>query len=115
MEIKTFLLITLGLFTLISVALFYHDYMTNRNKLIENEKKNKELESTVNSLQERVKKLEIASRKRMPYHSYDKALDAMAALDALEHAEDFRQTLIQNAKAHLIESLKVGTKEETGS
>jgi len=73
-----------------------------------------ELSNTIGSLIERISKLEQAKHKRMPYEAYDSTLDAMAALDALEHEEDFRQNLIQNAKAHLIKSMQVGTKNQKG-
>lgn len=36
----------------------------------------------------------------------------MAALDALASEESFKQTLIENAKAHLTNSLAAGTKRE---
>ena len=107
MEIKIFLLIVLGIFVLVSSALFYHEYMTTRGRV-------DELSNTIGSLIERISKLEQAKHKRMPYEAYDSTLDAMAALDALEHEEDFRQNLIQNAKAHLIKSMQVGTKNQKG-
>lgn len=70
------------------------------------------IQADAKHLEKRVEKLEQSARQRMPFRSYDEILDAMAALDALEHEENFKRDLIQNAKAHLTNSMTVGTKRE---
>jgi len=105
MEIKILVFTILFIFTIVSVALLMREYMDSKNRLSNVEKNNQNLEA-------RVTKLENASRQRLPYASAESILDAMAALDALEHEESFKNTLIQNAKAHLINSMAVGTKRE---
>lgn len=70
------------------------------------------LENKVKALEGKVEKMEQASRQRLPYRSFDEIINAMAALDALEHEESFKQSLIQNAKGHLAKSMAIGTKRE---
>lgn len=86
-------------------ALASNTSLESKNRLANVEKKNDDLET-------RISKLEDANRKRMPYASAESILDAMAALDALANEESFKQTLIENAKAHLTNSLAAGTKRE---
>lgn len=106
MEIKILVFTIVFLFTLVSVFLLMREYLESKNRLGNVEKKNEDLET-------RVTKLEDANRKRMPYASAESILDAMAALDALAAEENFKQTLIENARAHLTNSLSAGTKRET--
>lgn len=67
---------------------------------------------TVKALTERVEKLEGANKQRLPHRSQEEILDAMAALDALQHELAFRNNLVDNAKAHLTKSMQVGTTRE---
>lgn len=105
MEIKILVFTILFIFTIVSVALLMREYMDSKNRLSNVEKNNQNLEA-------RVTKLENASRQRLPYASAESILDAMAALDALANEESFKQSLIENAKAHLTNSLSAGTKRE---
>ncbi len=70
------------------------------------------MKADAQNLEKRVEKLELAGKQRLPGRSYEEILDAMAALDALEHEEQFKNDLRQNAKAHLIKAMTVGTKRE---
>lgn len=97
MEMKYLVIFLIGSLIFLSAFLLFREFTGLHKK--------------VDDLGKRMKKLEEASCKRLPFKAYDETLDAMAALDALEHAEDFRQILIQNAKAHLIKSMTVGTKK----
>lgn len=67
---------------------------------------------TLKALVERVEKLEGANKQRLPYRSQEEILDAMAALDALQHELNFKNNLVDNAKAHLTKSMQVGTTRE---
>lgn len=60
----------------------------------------------------RIEKLESANKQRLPYRSQEEILDAMAALDALQHELSFKNNLVDNAKAHLSKSMQVGTTRE---
>lgn len=106
MEIKILVFTIIFLFTLGAMALLMREWFEGKNRLSNVEKKNEDLET-------RVSKLEAAHSKRMPYASAESILDAMAALDALAAEESFKQTLIENARAHLTNSLAAGTKRET--
>ncbi len=64
-------------------------------------------------LEERMKKLEHASRKRMPYEALDKLLNARAALDRYKTENKFFDELITNAEAWLDSAMAEGTKRES--
>ena len=70
------------------------------------------IKRTVDSHEERMKKLEEANRKRMPYAAYEELLNAMAALDVHEREIDFEKSVMENAKAHLTKAMSAGTKRE---
>lgn len=110
MEMKICLILLFAVIVAVAAAKFYHEYMTMHQGMQDIKEENGTLKTDIDALKNRMQQLELANRKRMPYESADSVLDAMATLDALEHAEQFRQDLIQNAKAHLIKSMSVGTK-----
>jgi hypothetical protein len=98
MEIRDLLIIIIVLMILRSIWLFYVEYLLMKNK--------------VNALDERLQKLEATTTKRMPFLSQEEILNAMAAIDVLLTEFHFGTDVIENAKAHLIKSLTVGTKRE---
>lgn len=63
-------------------------------------------------LEQRVTRLEETSRKRMPYAAADELLDAMAALDKLTMDVDVLNAIKENARGHIANALRVGTKEQ---
>src|SRR5690242_6233710 len=69
---------------------------------------------TIADLQARIAKLEEANPQRLPHLAKDSILDAIATLDVLHYEEQVKQNLVDNAKAHLINSLQVGTKQKGG-
>ena len=98
MEIKFLLLIVIGILTVMAALGAMREYMGTKSK--------------VESLEERMKKLEEANRKRMPYAAYEELLNAMAALDVHEREIDFEKSVMENAKAHLTKAMSAGTKRE---
>lgn len=64
------------------------------------------------NLEKRIQKLEDAGKMRLPFRSQDEMLNALAAIDALEHEQAFKNNLLENAKAHVIKAMQVGTKRE---
>lgn len=67
------------------------------------------------NLEERIKKLEEANSQRLPYRSFEELLDAMAALDKELEERSFYNSLLENAKGHIANAMKVGTKREKDS
>lgn len=98
MEIKIWLLIVIGLITVFAAVGAMHEYMGTKKK--------------VDSLEERMKKLEAANRKRMPYEAFESILDARAALNKEKEEYQFFVSLIENAEAHLDKAMSAGTKRE---
>ncbi len=98
MEIKILLLIVIGLITVFAAVGAMHEYMGTKKK--------------VDSLEERMKKLEAANRKRMPYEAFESILDARAALNKEKEEYQFFVSLIENAEAHLDKAMSAGTKRE---
>jgi predicted Holliday junction resolvase-like endonuclease len=62
------------------------------------------------NLEERVKKLETASRKRMPWDAMDKLLNARAALNREKEERQIGINFIENAEAWLNQVMAEGTK-----
>lgn len=72
----------------------------------------KQFESETSHLDQRIRQLEEAARKRVPYRTQEELLDAMAALDAFDREVDLGKAMIHNAKAHIAKGLEIGTKRE---
>jgi hypothetical protein len=70
-------------------------------------------EKQISDLTKRIRDLETANRQRLPYRSYEEILNAMAALDKELSERNFYTSLIENAKGHLANAMKAGTKRET--
>lgn len=98
MEIKFLLLIVIGILTVMAALGAMREYMGTKSK--------------VESLEERMKKLEEANRKRMPYEAFERILDARAALNKEKEEFQFFVSLIENAEAHLDKAMSAGTKRE---
>jgi len=98
MEIKLLLICVITILTLFGAVGLIREYMN--------------IKRTVDSHEERMKKLEEANRKRMPYAAYEELLNAMAALDVHEREIDFEKSIMENAKAHLAKAMSTGTKRE---
>lgn len=100
MEIKIILMLVVGVFTILSAVLGYHEYAALKRKDQE--------------LEDRIAKLEKTKSKRMPYEAMESILDARAALNKEKEEFQFFISLIENAEAHLNKAMTVGTKKEKG-
>lgn len=67
------------------------------------------LQADNNALRERIRRLEAAQAKHLPYPTADGIEDATAAILRLKFEADFRQELVENALAHL-QSARAGNK-----
>jgi hypothetical protein len=63
-------------------------------------------------LEARIKTLEDATPKRLPYKAADEVLDAMAALTKELAEQNYHRDLIENAIGHLHNVMATGTKRE---
>ncbi len=66
----------------------------------------------VTAIETRMRELENANRKRMPYRAMEELLDAMAALDKEKSEMQFHVSLIDNARGHMMNAMKSGTVRE---
>lgn len=98
MEIKLLLICVITILTLFGAVGLIREYMN--------------IKRTVDSHEERMKKLEEANRKRMPYEAFERILDARAALNKEKEEFQFFVSLIENAEAHLDKAMSAGTKRE---
>jgi len=57
--------------------------------------------ATIGRLQDRIRILQEAAQKRLPYRSADEIENAMAALNAIQFDLNFKQDMIDNARTHL--------------
>ena len=65
-----------------------------------------------NELEERIKKLEEAKRKRMPWEALEELEHARAALNREKEEREFHISLIENAEAWIGKAMAAGTKRE---
>lgn len=68
----------------------------------------------MSELEKRLKALEDANRKRMPYQSQEELIDAMTAISLYLQERKIQDTFIENAAGHITNALAVGTKREKG-
>lgn len=66
----------------------------------------------VKKLEERLKAIEDANRKRMPYQSQEELIDAMTAIILYLQERKIQDSFIENAAGHITNALAVGTKRE---
>jgi hypothetical protein len=71
-----------------------------------------ELAKRVSDLDQRIAKMEQASRLRMPYRAFEEILNGMAALEVRDREVELEKNILENARAHFSNALKVGTKRE---
>jgi hypothetical protein len=64
-------------------------------------------------MEERITRLEQASKHRLPYKAFEEILNGMAALDVRDREVEFEKSLLDNARTHFTNALQVGTKRET--
>jgi len=69
-------------------------------------------EKQIEKLEKQVADLQQASRYRLPYKSFEELLDAMAALDIELETRKLQTDFLENAKGHITNAMKVGTKGE---
>lgn len=98
MEIKLLIVSVIVFFATISALGFFHEYTSLKKK--------------ISDIEARMKKLENAKAKRMPYEAVENILDARAALNREKEEFQFFVSLIENAEAHLDKAVTVGTKRE---
>ena len=66
----------------------------------------------VSDLDQRLAKMEKANRLRMPYRAFEEILNGMAALEVRDREVELEKNILENARAHFSNALKVGTKRE---
>ncbi len=98
MEIKIIGFILVGFLTIWATVMLMREYMAIKTK--------------VDSLEERMKKLESANRQRMPYDAVDKLLNARAALNREKEERQLGISFLENAEAWLDQVMETGTKRE---
>jgi hypothetical protein len=72
----------------------------------------REFQRNVRDFEKRIEKLETANRQRLPFKAQEEMLDAMAALDRITMDMDVLMAIKENARAHIINAMQVGTKKE---
>ena len=84
--------------SLLSMVLAWRDWSQREKRIIE--------------LEKQVRELQEASRQRLPYKSFEELLDAMAALDIELETRKLQTDFLENAKGHITNAMRVGTKNE---
>jgi hypothetical protein len=108
MEMKILTLaivVIIGLLILWATILLVREYFTMQNRVAN-------LEKGFSDIQIKMKNMEEANRKRMPYDAFDSLLDARAALNRFREENKFFDSLIENAEAHIDKAMATGTKRQ---
>jgi len=91
--------------TLLAMYSVWSGYMTLVEKVHALDKK-------VHALEQSLSKMEQANKLRLPYKAFEEIMNGMAALDVRDREVEFEKTVLDNARAHFSNALKVGTKRE---
>lgn len=114
MEIGLQVIVIVLLIIIIALSAFmlYREFSIVIKRMDDIEKKSGE---TIEAMNTRIKTLEEANRKRMPWDALEKLEHAQAALDLEEFERELGLTRIKNAKEWLRMTLASGTKREDKS
>jgi len=96
----------------LSAFMLYREFRHVENRIGNLETKSGEKTSLIEKLDARIKTLEEANRKRMPWEALEKLEHAQAALDLEEFEREIGLTRIKNAKEWLRMTMASGTKRE---
>jgi len=98
MALTLALILAIVLLSILSMYLLARDW-TRRERQIE-------------KLEKQIADLQQANRQRLPYKSFEELLDAMAALDVELESRKLQTDFLENARGHIANAMKVGTKGE---
>ncbi len=70
-----------------------------------------EFRGRLNCLDARVRRLEEAKQKRINYESLEELENAIAAFDVLEREIEFKRTVLDNLREHLLRARNPGSKK----
>lgn len=96
----------------LSAVMLYREFQRVSGRMDAIEEKSKQKDKTIEDLDERMKKLEQANRKRMPWDALEKLENARAALNREKEEREFHLSLIANAEAWLDQVAAIGTKRD---
>lgn len=109
---EVIIIILLVVIIALSAFMLYREFSQVNGRVSKLEEKSAEKSVAIQRLEERMKKIEQANRKRMPYDALEKLEHAQAALDLEEFEREIGLTRIKNAKEWLRMTLASGTKRE---
>jgi len=114
MEISIGVIISIFLIIIIALSAFmlYREFSLVNGRVDKLEEKSAEKKAIIEKMDERIKTLEEANRKRMPWEALEKLEHAQAALDLEEFERELGLTRIKNAKEWLRRTMASGTKRE---
>lgn len=96
----------------LSAFMLYREFRQVNGRVDKLEENTNEKTLTIEKMDQRIKTLEEANRKRMPWDALEKLEHAQAALDLEEFEREIGLTRIKNAKEWLRMTLATGTKRE---
>ncbi len=108
MEVIAILLVILLI--ALSAFMLYREFQHVSVRVVRLEESNEQKKASLLKLEERMKKLEQANRKRMPWEALEKLLNARAALNREKEDRKIGIDLIENAESWIEEVMAEGTK-----
>lgn len=108
--------VTASVFLVIIIALsaimLYREFRSVENRIGNLETKSGEKTALIEKLDARIKTLEDANRKRMPWEALEKLLNARAAINVAKEEHQINVGILENAESWIEQVMASGTKRE---
>jgi len=114
MEISFGVILSILLVIIIALSAFmlYREFSQVHSRVDKLESNSAEKSLAIQALEERMKKLEQANRKRMPWEALEKLLNARAAINVAKEEHQINVGILENAESWIEQVMATGTKRE---
>ena len=114
MEISIGVMISIFLVIIIALSAFmlYREFSQVNGRVGKLEENSAEKSLAIQGLEERMKKLETANRKRMPWDALEKLLNARAAINIAKEEHQVNVNILENAESWIEQVMATGTNRE---
>lgn len=112
MEVATVIVLLVVIIAL-SAFMLYREFQHVHGRVGKLEENSALKEKTIQELDARIKKLEQANPKRMPWEALEKLLNARAAINVAKEEHQVNVGILENAEAWIEQVMATGTKRES--
>ena len=111
-RMEVVVIILLVIIIALSAFMLYREFSQVHSRVDKLESKSAEKSLAIQALEERMKKLEQANRKRMPWEALEKLLNARAAINIAKEEHQINVGILENAESWIEQVMATGTKRE---